>query len=115
MRDSHRRHRPRALQNQRAPQFRHLGRPHLPPAERIEIPPRAHMGDRLSELILERGWSQKYLADRLGWSRATMSFKFAGAKWDADTIWAIANATDVPTDYFFRDPQHQAPEQEHRL
>ena len=98
----------------RAARFRHAPRPHLRlPNERVAIPPRAHMGDRLSELMLERGWSQKYLADRLGWSRAVMSYKFAGAKWDADTIWAIANAADVPTDYFFRDP-HQAPEQEHR-
>ena len=67
---------------------------------------RAHMGDRLETLLRERGWTQAELGRRLkargiGWSRQDLSVKVGQETWRADTIWAIAQAAGVPTDYFF--------------
>lgn len=61
------------------------------------------MGDRLRSLLEQRGWSQRYLADKLKWSPQNMSQRIAFGSWDVDTLWLIAQAMDMPTDYFFTD------------
>ena len=70
------------------------------------IPTRAHMGERLEALLLERGWTQAELGRRLkargqDWSRQSVSIKFSSGRWDADTIWTLANVLDVPIEAFF--------------
>ena len=64
------------------------------------------MGDRLEALLLERGWTQAELGRRLRahgtqWSRQAISQKFAYDKWNANIIWILAQALEVPTDRFF--------------
>ena len=53
-------------------------------------------GDRLRAFRIERGWTQKILAQRTGFSLATIGKLERGRPVRANTVYTVATALDVP-------------------
>lgn len=63
-----------------------------------------HLGARLREARLQRGWSQELLADALGISfQQVQKYERAANRVAASRLWQIALALDLPVAWFFED------------
>jgi len=61
------------------------------------------LGLRIRELRLERGWSQKMLADRLHINKSVISFYELGSRFPTyDVLLSIADVFHVTTDYLIK-------------
>lgn len=61
------------------------------------------LGDKVKELRLKKGWTQKDLADKIERKQNTISYIEKGGGAESDTIKALAEALGVSVDYLINE------------